>query len=57
MQAQRTSVGAARAMRAPWAVVVGAIVDGLAAERAAVVDELLGFLDVHVDGVFGVLRL
>lgn len=44
---------AAGAMCAAGAVVVGAEVDGLAAERAAAVDEFLEFLDGHGDGVFG----
>lgn len=41
------SVGARGAVRAFRAVVVGAKVDSLAAEGAAVVDELLVLLDGH----------
>ena len=41
------SIGTASAVAALWAVVVRAKVDCLAAERAAVVDELLTFLDGH----------
>ena len=40
-------------MRALRAVVVGAKVDSLAAEGAAVVDELLVLLDGHVDWCVG----
>ena len=40
-------------MGAPRAVVVGAEVDCLATERAAVVDEFLVFLDSHVEGSYG----
>jgi hypothetical protein len=43
------SVWATGAVRALGAVVVGAEVNRLAAERAAVVDEFLEFLDGHVD--------
>lgn len=42
------SVGATGAVRALGAVVMGAEVDSLAAERAAVVDEFLVLLDGHV---------
>lgn len=44
------SVRAARAMGAPGAVVVRAIVQCLAAKGATVVDEFLVFFD-HVDGL------
>jgi hypothetical protein len=47
------SVRAGGAMRALGAVVVGAKVDSLAAEGAAVVDELLVLLDGHVDWCVG----
>lgn len=46
---QERSVRAAGAVRVDGAVVVRAKVDGLAAERAALVDEFLEFLDGHVD--------
>jgi len=44
------SVWAASAVVALWAIVVGAKVHCLAAEGAAVVDELLVFLDGHSEG-------
>jgi hypothetical protein len=44
-----TSIWAARAMRAPRAVVMSAEVNCLAAKGAAVVDERLVFLDGHFD--------
>jgi len=44
------SIGAGGAVRALRAVVVGAKVDSLAAEGAAVVDEFLVLLDGHIDG-------
>ena len=45
------SVGAACAVVALGAVVVGAKIDCLATEGAAVVDEFLMFLDGHCEGV------
>jgi len=50
------SVWATGAVGALGAVVVGAEVDSLAAERAAVVDEFLEFLDGHVDRWYSVMR-
>jgi len=49
----RPSIWTTRTVGAPRAVIVGAEVDCLATERAAVVDEFLVFLDSHVEGSYG----
>jgi hypothetical protein len=48
--AMLASIGAARAVRAAWAIVMGAKVHCLAAEGAAVVDEFLALRDGHFVG-------